>query len=143
MPIRDVEAMNASLDNDYGTTRGPNSPTSHYLALFMGDPLTDGVEVPALNDELLPTGYARVEITPSMWEPAADGEKQLTDFVAFPATLNEWPAAVTHFALFSPTGVMWDCSILEEELVVTGPGDSPTVLVKIFHADTLDPEDDD
>lgn len=135
MPIRDVAAMNASLDNDYGTTRGPNAAAEHALALFVGDPLVDGVEVTG-------GGYARVTVAAADWSPAADGEKSTTEPVAFPATTGEWPDSVTHFALIAAGEVMWDAAPLAEELVVTGAGPGPVLNVTIFFADTLDPLED-
>lgn len=128
MPIRDVAAMNASLDNDYGTTRGPNAAASHDLALFVGDPLTDGVEVTG-------GGYARATIAAADWAPAADGMKETTAPVALPNTTAEWPDAATHWALFAGT-VMWDCGPLTEPLEVTGASAGPLVAVAVFYDDS-------
>ena len=141
MAIRDEAAMNASLDNDYGTTRGPNSPAAHELALFMGDPMTDGVEVTATNDDGQATGYARATIAAADWQPAANGEKS-AGAVTFPAATAAYPSSVTHFALIAG-GVTWDCAPLAEELVVTGAGPGPVVQVTLFHADVLDPDEED
>lgn len=140
MPIRDVEAMNASLDNDYGTTRGPNAAASHEVALFMGDPLVDGVEVGATNDDGEATGYARATLPAASWQPAADGEKT-AGLVTFPATTAAYTDSVTHFALIT-SGVMWDCAPLAEELVVTGAGPGVVLEVTLFHDDVLEPQED-
>lgn len=145
MPIRDIAAMNANLDNAYGATKGPNSPASLQVALFMGDPMTDGVEVPATTDTEAGTvanGYARVVIANdgTTWLPAADGEKVTVAPVAFPDVLAEWPDSVTHWALFDAAdGVtMWDCAPLVEELEITSAGPSPTASLTVFYSNNLD-----
>lgn len=129
MPIRDVEAMNASLDNDYGTTRGPNAADSHELALFYGDPMTDGVEISG-------GGYARVTVNPADWLPANDGFKS-TEPIQFPATSGAWPDSPTHFALYDGS-VMWDNAPLVEPLDVTAASATgPTVVVTVFYDDNV------
>ncbi|WP_067428547.1 phage tail fiber protein [Nocardioides jensenii] len=135
MPIRDVAAMNASLDNDYGTTRGPNAPAEHELALFSGDPMDGGVEVSG-------GGYSRVTVTEADWAAAADGEKSLLETVEFPPTTDEWEDDVTHFALIAAGEVMWDCAPLADDLVITGPGTGPAITITLFHADVLEPQED-
>lgn len=132
MPIRDVAAMNASLDNDYGTTRGPNAAASHDLALFVGDPLLGGVEVTG-------GGYARVAVAAAAWAAAVDGMKETTNPVAFPATTAAWANAATHWALYAGT-VMWDCGPLVEPLEVTGAGSGPLVQVAVFYDDSATSE---
>lgn len=127
MPIRDVAAMNASMDNDYGTTRGPNSPSSHALALFVGDPMTDGVEISG-------HGYARTNVLASKWLPAADAYKSTNGGVQFPTVTSEWPDSPTHWALFDGA-TMWDCAPLLEPLDVTAAGPGPQVVVTIFYDD--------
>jgi hypothetical protein len=141
MPIRDVAAMNASLDNDYGTTRGPNAAASHELALFNGDPMIDvadggGTELTALDNP----GYARVTVSPADWLPAANGRKDLTSPKQLPATTGEWLESPTHWALIA-AGVMWDCAPLNEPLEVTGPGAGPLVSVTVFYDDAVVDDD--
>lgn len=133
MPIRDTAAMNASLDNDYGPTRGPNAAASHDVALYSGDPMIPadqggGVEIDG-------GGYARVPLAAADWEPADAGAKSAAP-VTFPDTTAAWATAATHWALFDGA-VMWDCGPLAEELVVTGPGSGPVVEVTVFYADSL------
>ena len=133
MAIRDVGAMNASLDNDYGPTRGPNSPPAHQLALFVGDPFDEGVEL----DPAAAPGYARVTVLPAAWPPAEDGIKA-TD-VQLPPVTDEWADAPTHWALYGSDGAtMWDCNPLSEPIDVTGPGDGPVVTVTIFYDESVE-----
>lgn len=128
MPIKDIEAMNQSLANDYGTSP-TDRPTSHECALFAGDPMDDGVEVSG-------GGYARVTILDSDWDVPADGAISTTDPVQFPDTTDEYSDTVTHVALIADD-VVWDCFALAEPLEITGPGAGPLVQVEIFHADAI------
>lgn len=134
MPIRDIEAMNQSLANDYGTSETLRPP-QHELALFSGDPLDSGVEITG-------GGYARVEIEAADWAEPADGAISTIDPVVFPAPTEEWSDTVTHAALIYE-GVMWDCFPLAEPLEVTGVGSGPSIDVEIFHADILEAEEED
>lgn len=145
MPIRDIAAMNRSLNNDYGTSRGPNAADSHQLALFVGDPM-----IPADDDggvECAPgthPGYARVTVNPGDWLPAADGRKMLTGPKQLPATTGEWDPEPDYWALFDGAvpGLMWDCGPLTAPLQVTGPGDGPLVSVAVFYDDAVsEPEE--
>lgn len=130
MPIRDVAAQNASLDNDYGTTRGPNAAASHDVALFIGDPMNDGVEVTG-------SGYGRVTVPATGWALADDGFKTLTVPVEFPPPSGAYPDSVTHWALWAGS-VMWDCGPLTEPLDVTGASPSgPHVSVTVFYNDAV------
>lgn len=131
--IRDVAAMNASLDNDYGTTAGPSSPSAHELALFVGDPLDDGVEIAG-------GGYARVTVDPADWAPAVDGSKATTSPVQFPDATAEWDEAPTHWALYSAddSSTMWDCAPLTDLLEVTAAGPGPAVQIAVFYDDSVE-----
>jgi hypothetical protein len=128
MPIRDVAAQNASLDNDYGLAHGAGSPDAHELALFNGDPMFDGVEITG-------PGYTPAPVpNDATWPDADGGAKAIT--VQYDASTDEWDEA-THWALRDPdTGVIWDCGALTEPLDVTGPGDGPLVTATIFHPDS-------
>ena len=133
MPIRDTAAMNASLDNDYGSTHGPNAPASHDLALFDGDPMLDGVEL----DSTSAPGYARVSIAAADWAAAADGQKALVAPVQLPDPTDAWLEA-THWALLDGS-TMWDCGPLTEPLEVTGASsDGPLVSPVVFYDDGAD-----
>jgi hypothetical protein len=137
MPIRDQAAQERSLDNDYGATRGPNSPAEHEVVLFAGDPDVDGVEVPT-EVAGVPTGYERVVHDNDDWE-AADGGLKRTLPISFPDALTEWPDTVTHAALRDPvTGLWWDVVELEEPLDVLGPGSFPPVVLTVFYDTNLD-----
>lgn len=133
MPIRDVAAMNSSLDNDYGATHGPNAPDEHELALFSGDPFDDdSVE---LNGTDCP-GYVRPSLdNDGDWPAASDGEKVRP--VQFASASDEWSMLATHWALIAAGEVMWDCGELAEPLDVSGAGDGPLVVVTVFYDDSI------
>lgn len=144
MPIRDVAAMNKSLDNDYGTTRGPNAPSSHKLALFDGDPMIaeidgGGVEITNVNNP----GYARVTVNPADWLAAANGMKSLAAPKQLPATTGQWLDSPSHWALLdgSDNVTMWDCGPLSEPLEVTGAGSGPLVTFSVFYDDAITEEE--
>lgn len=134
MPIRDIEAMNQSLANDYGTAPTLRPP-SHELALFAGDPMDDGVEITG-------GGYARVQIDAADWNDPEDGAISTINPVIFPSPTEEWSDTITHAALIYE-GVVWDCMPLGEGLDVTGAGDGPSIDLEIFHADTILSEEED
>lgn len=137
MPIRDTAAMNRSLDNDYGTTRGPNAADSHLLALWDGDPMLDVSEGGGV--EVVGGGYARVTVLPADWLPAVDGRKALAAPKQFPTVTAEWPEGAEYWALIDGgDGVtMWDCGPLTEALEVTGPGPGPLVTVAVYYDDAV------
>jgi hypothetical protein len=136
MPLRDTAAMNASLDNDYGTGHGTGSPSSGYeVALFIGDPLSAGVEASG-------GGYARVTLAHSAFAAASAGYKTPTNPVQFPATTAAWASEVTHWALFSHADgtTMWDCGPLTYPLDVTAASTTgPVLTFAIYYAEILEP----
>lgn len=139
MPVRSTTAMNKSLDNDYGASKGANAPASHQLALFSSDPmLVDDPATVELTSAACP-GYARVTINNgAAWAAAANGQKALAaGSVAFPATTGEWASAATHWGLYGSDGSWWDCAPLNDPLVVTGAGSGPLVAPVIFYADSV------
>lgn len=127
MPIRDIVAQNRSLDNDYGTTRGPNAPDDFEVALFDINPASGGVEITG-------PGYARAALDSDDWLPADEGVKRVT--VAFPDSTDTWSQA-TYWGLYDPVvGLWWDCAPLVLPLNVTGAGTGPTVALSVFY-DTI------
>lgn len=131
MTVRDVQAQNASLNNDYGATCGPNAPAEHELALFFGDPLQDGVELDIADCP----GYYRMTIEQADWPAAVDGSKEL--LLQLYAPTGEWQTAATHWALIAAGEVVWDVGQLAEPLVITGAGDGPQILISIFYDTNL------
>lgn len=128
MAIIDVEAMNASLANDYGPTRGPNAAASHLLALFDAHPWQGGVEIGG-------TGYTRAVILPAGWSTPADGSMTATGTFGTPT--GDWDEA-SHWVLIDPaTDVMWDADALDVPLVVTAGGTAPQVIVTVYHPDAM------
>lgn len=130
MALVSQTAQEASLDNDYGTTRGPNALASHELALYDGDPREEGVEISG-------NGYARVTVAAADWALASDGYKTLTTPVTFPAPTAEWPLTVRYWALLGG-GVMWDSGPFAEEIDVTAASPAgPVVNISIFYNDAV------
>lgn len=149
MPILSVAAENASLDNDYGATCGPNAAAAHQVALFIGDPAGDGFEVPDTTETEefplgTPNGYERVTILNdgTIWGAAADGQKVTLAPVEFPDALEAYPGTVTHFVLFDDAdGVTgWDCAPLLDPKDVTSAGDPVQVSLTLFYADSITEE---
>lgn len=143
MPIRDLAARNASLNNDYGATHGPNSPDSFEVALFTGDPMTDGVEIADTTDTeefgVIPNGYARVVIDNDgpTFPPAVDAVKS-SIAIQFPDALAEYPDSVTHWALIdaADSTTMWDCAALIEPYEQTTAGPGPNPVLSVFFDDS-------
>lgn len=146
MPIRDTSAMNRSLDNDYGSTRGPNAADSHLLALFDGNPMLSvddggGVEITNADNP----GYARVTVDQDTdWLPAENGMKSLVSPKQLPATTGQWLDSPSHWALLdgADDSVMWDCGPLSEPLEVTGAGAGPLITFSVFYDDAITEEED-
>lgn len=112
-----VEAQNASLNNDYGTTRGPNAANSHQLVLLD----LNGVEV-------VGSGYARTTILPADWDAAVDGQKTAIVTVSDPT--GPWTTA-TSFLLYGSDGYDWDSAELVDPLVVPEAGTLSPVVVTV------------
>lgn len=142
----DVAAQSASLANDYGATRGINAPTSFELALFIGDPTGDGVEVDdetTLVDEdtgvetVVANGYARITVANDGTNfPPADAEGVLTTPVlTFPVSLEEYPDAVTHWQLYAAGDVAWDSGALprDQRITIDAAGVTPRLTLSIFY----------
>jgi hypothetical protein len=138
MPIRSVAAMNKSLDNDYGATKGPNAAASHQLALFSSDPLVeDDPTTVELTTGTCP-GYGRATIANgAAWAAAANGQKATAAPVTMPAPTAEWAVSATHWGLYGSDGSWWDCGPLTDDLLITGAGPGPLVNPVIFYADSL------
>lgn len=128
MPIRDIAAQNASLANDYGASRGPNSAASHQLCLFAGDPNDGGTELTSAG------GYARVTLTNdgTNWPAPANGE--VTGVKAtFPQSTGAWSDDATHWALLGSDGLWWDTGELESPISVTAAGVTKTIQPTIYY----------
>lgn len=133
MPIRDIAAMNRSLDNDYGTSAGPGAPATHLLCLWVGDPSEGGTEQTG-------PGYTRATIAPGDWAAAADGYKTLTDPAGVGTPTDEWVDDSDYWALLDGADdtIMWDYAPLAEPLQVTAAGGTPVeVLPMIYYNDAV------
>jgi hypothetical protein len=134
MALLDTAAQNASLDNDYGATKGPNAAAAHQLALFAGDPQAGGVEL----DNTV-GGYARVTITNNgtNW-PAASGGAKTATFQAYAASTDAWSAVATHWVLFDAADgtTRWDSGRLDTAISVDGPGETPNVAPTVYYNTT-------
>jgi hypothetical protein len=149
VPIVDVSQQNNSLDNDYGDSRGAKAPTSHEVALFVGDPQLGGTEMADTTEvddgaggtTTVANGYARVTIanTSTVWADADGGLKQTVDEVAFADATAEWPDEATHGALIDPvTGDVGDAWPLSAPISVTEAGPVPPVRPQVFYEQWLD-----
>lgn len=144
MPLKSLTAQAASLDNDYGSTRGPNAPASLIFRIFVGDPMGDGVEMPATTDiDGVPTanGYAPVTVPndDATWLPAdvTDGSKA-TNPLTFPTSLAPYPEIGTHMQVEdAATGAVWDCVALAatDRVVVAAAGVAPRPIFTVFYND--------
>lgn len=139
MPLLSTASENSSLDNDYGVPS--YRPTAHQVALFIGDPANDGIEVPTTTETeagTVPNGYERVTIANdgTIWLPAADGQKSTAAVVQFPDALAEYPGTVTHFVLYDDADgtTPWEGAPLLEPLDVTEAGDGPAGVLTIFYS---------
>ena len=121
MPVDSTAARNAFLLNSLGPNRGPATPATLEVAMFMGDPNLDGVEVTT-------AGAARVTWDSDDWEVASDEEIQTTADVVFPDPTDEYPDTVTHWAAFK-TGETdhWLSNVLSEGIDVTSAGDGVAI----------------
>lgn len=132
MPILSAAAMSASLDNDYGTTRGPNAADAHEMALYDGDPAIDGVELSG-------NGYARVTVAPSDWAAAVGGAKTTHSPVQFADATGPWSRQARYWVLFDAADEeAWDYAALNEALSVTDAGPGPAIQPTVFYANTVD-----
>lgn len=130
MSILSTAAQNASLDNDYGATKGANSPAAHQLALFNGDPLLGGTELTATG------GYARVVVTNNgtNWPGAADGATTSAS-IAFATSTAAWSDTATHWVLYDNADgtTAWDAGVLDTEIDVDAAGAVVQTAVTIYY----------
>jgi hypothetical protein len=133
VPLVSIAAQNASLDGDYGTTRGPHAADSHELALYDDDPVLGGVE---LADSDCP-GYARVPVAPEDWAAAVGGAKGTTLPVQFQDATGDWARQARFWALIDAADhvTIWDSAELNISVNVltgSGPAVQPTVFYSNF-----------
>ena len=139
MPILDPSARLKSLQNDYGTTRGPNSPAAYTLHLYVGDPEMGGTEMPTTttleDDTVVANGYVAPMVQSNSFAPDDIG---MTATVPLPDALAEWPDAATHWLLRdATTGEGWDYAPLSEPLSVTAAGPVQPLDVTVFYDDDI------
>lgn len=106
MPLVSVAAMNASLDNDYGSSSGANSPASFTLHPLDGDPRDDGAEI--VVDGITPPTLANNDTN---FPAAVDGEKVCPAFdIGTPTVAG--PTVRWWLLKDAATGDYWDaCSL--------------------------------
>lgn len=145
----DIAAMNVVLNCLLGTGDGASAPAHMQLALFTEDPrAVDNwatVEVETTNGDAEATGYARVQINPSGWAAASNGEKTTTGPTSFPNPTAAWDLPATHVGLIGADGYLYPfVQELAAPIVVTGPGTwADPVAVVVSVADSLEPEGDE
>lgn len=135
MSLLDVAAQNASLDNDYGATKGANAPAAHQVAIFTDHPDLGGVELDSFG------GYARVMWTNNgtNW-PAASGGQKVSADVVFATSSDEWQAGGvsatgTYWVLFDNADgtTRWDCGRISDEVSVSATGAVVTLRLTIYY----------
>jgi hypothetical protein len=130
MALLDEAAQNASLDNDYGASRGPNAPAAHQVALFDGDPLLGGLELTSAG------GYARVTVTNNgtNWPAAASGAKT-SAAVTFPTSSGAWSSTATHWVLYDDADgtTAWDSAPLDDEIDINEAGDTASTTLTVYY----------
>lgn len=135
MPLLSVDARNASLDGDYGTTRGPHAADSHELALVTVDP---SIVADPLANEVTGGGYERPLVAPTDWTAAVGGAKATTLPVQFADATDTWSGEAKWWVLVDADDhtTCWDSGALNVPLnVVAGPG--PAVQITVFYVDDL------
>ena len=139
MALLDAAAQNASLDNDYGGSKGPHAPNAFTLELWAGDPANGGVQMDNAG------GYAPVTVTNNGTNfPPADADAKTCAAQTFPSSTGEWtaggnPDVATHWLLRdTATGAAWDYAELVDEISVEAAGTEVTVQPVIFYNGGLD-----
>lgn len=133
MTLYSVAAQNASLDNDYGATKGPNAAAAHEVALFTNDPDLGGVELDAIG------GYARVVWTNNgtNW-PAASGGQKTSAPLAFPDATDAWSDTAKWYVLYdaADSTTQWDGAPLSDEISITAAEAGPIAELTIYYNNT-------
>lgn len=133
MTLLDPAAQSASLDNDYGATKGPNAPASLQVALFTDDPLLGGVELAAVG------GYARAVVPNdgTTWPAAASAGSKSSAVISFGTSTDAWSDTASWFVLFdAATGTRWDDGELADEVAVLTSGTEVTTSLTVYYEST-------
>lgn len=140
MPIYSTAARFKSLQNDYGPTRGINSPDSYTVHLWVGDPSQEGsFEMPGTTEledaSVVPNGYVPPTVSADSF---VVDELGISAVVPLPDALEEWPHTITHWLLKdAATGEEWDYSLLSEPVDVTAAGPVQPIEVTVFYDDEI------
>lgn len=132
MSLLSTAAQNASLDNDYGATKGAASPANLEVALFNGDPLLGGTELTATG------GYVAVTVgnDGTTWPSAATSGGKTTSTIAFATSTDAWSDVATFFVLRdASTGDQWDSGPLTDEISVETSGTEVTTTITVYYED--------
>lgn len=134
---RSIAAQNATLDNDYGTTRGPHTPAVLEVALSGSRELADEISTTTEVDdglggtEFVANGYARGTHSSDDWLPAADAAKTTSVPVSFGTPTEAWGTLRYALLLEPGTDAVWDVVKLNETEVTTGAGTPVTALLTV------------
>lgn len=144
MPL-DVSAQVASLKNDYGANRGPNSPANFQLAVYTGDPTAGGTEMPNVTESLdsggnpisVANGYARATVANDGTNfPAPDPTSGVltSGIITLPMSSFAWPTEGKYWVLYDGT-VRWDYGEIPRDqwLFVPQDGIVPKLTLAIFY----------
>lgn len=123
-------AQNASLDNDYGATKGPNAAANLEVALYDGDPSIDGAELTSTGGYVA-TSFANDGTT---WPTAATAGSKTTAVLSLFTSTAALSDTASWFVLRDPlTGDLWDAGALTEEVNVTGAGVAVSVQLTVYY----------
>lgn len=114
MALTDVNAQNASLDNDYGDGAGSAAPSAFQLGLFFGDPDNGGTELTSAG------GYVRPVLanTTANFPDAVDGLKTVP--VDLADATGAFSDTITHWRFFDDADgtTAWDSGQFANEVSV-------------------------
>lgn len=132
MVMLSASARNASLLNDYGSTKGANAPTALRVCLFIGDP--------RLGVELTGGGYTPVVVDndDTYWTSAPEDGVMSPESVEF--VFTDTPDGIaTHWAFRDDaTDDLWDTGQRAEQVIIPEGGASATLVCTVNYADPND-----
>lgn len=119
MPLATTAAQNAALDAVVSSLPSPS-----VWALYVGNPVAGGTEMPATG------GYAAATYSAAQWAAAASGVKTAT--VSFGTSTAAWGDVASYWAVRDAAGVvlLWD--LLPSQLTVTAAGVPVSVSPQLF-----------
>lgn len=127
-----------SLANDFGPTRGPNSPDFFEVALYDDNPEFDGVE---LTDADCP-GYARFTVDNDDFTAVTEGVQIVVLAEDLPEPTGSWTKSARWAVLLNSTDdtEAWDYSEIDPmRATAAGPFEDDFELTVFYSDDSTDP----